>query len=451
MPVHSLRATPTMTRSLSHALRIGARTTVPPPLNPAARVAKRSSSHVPRKPEKPAAAGREPGLGTHCEIRGQNRADRYALQTVGRKALGGIASPKGTRYRLLNCQRATRNTSLGVDILAGPKGARFGGLQTCGSVWACSVCAAKITRHRETEIQKAMDEHRAAGGHCIMVSLTHSHKKRDELAQLVAGYGKATSSMKSWRGFKKLREDLGYLGEIRALEVTWGERNGFHPHGHELWFIGKKPTQAQLDKLEADIFTEWAKACEKHGLPAPSAKHGIKVSVAWSAAEYMAKFGRDQKWGAGKELTRNHSKKGGSAERFTPFDFLRAIEVGHQPGLMTGLFREYVKAYHGRRQCRWSDGLKKHFKIDEIEDAAAAEKVEAEHKLAGRISIDDWRNRVLAQPRDRRVELLEAFEQGGMQDVATLLATMPIGRCPEDIPDPTKRRKTTPIGMRQWS
>lgn len=377
------------------------------------------------------------GLGTPCEIRGQSRRDRFALQTVARSALRGEMSPTKKNFRIMNCQRAMGHQSDGskataVSILQGPTGARFGGLQTCGSVWLCKVCSDKITRRRECEIQHAMATYHAAGGHCIMVTLTHPHRRADALKPMVEKYAKAVRSMKSWRGFKKLRKEVGYVGEIRALEVTWGESNGFHGHGHELWFIDGKLDEHQIEALRLAIYDEWAKACTRAGLPKPSKKHGVDVAIAWSAAEYMAKFSRDQKWGAGKELTRSHSKRATTdkdeEERFTPFDFLRAIEVGHRPAEMTVLFREYAKAYHGRRQLHWSKGLKKRFGVEEVADQAAAEESEATHEVAGTISRFDWLNRVTTQPSDQRSRLLEAFEKGGMAAVATLVAAMPI-RC----------------------
>lgn len=373
-------------------------------------------------------ADRQGGLGTTCEIRGQTRQDRYALQNVARSVLMGQASPKGKAYRLLNCQRATGHDAKGVDLLQGPKGSRFGNLQTCGSVWTCAFCAAKIMRHREGEIQQAMDAHRKAGGRCVMVTLTHSHRRTDKLAPMVDGYAKAARSMKSYRAFKAIRKGIGYVGEIRALEVTWGDASGFHPHGHELWFIEGDQTMEQLEALRLAVFDQWAKACERAGLPAPSQKHGVDVSVAWSAAEYMAKFSRDQKWGAGKELTRAHSKRAGAkGERYTPFDFLRAIEVGHRPAQMTELFREYAHAYHGRRQLHWSSGLKDRFGIDDVSDEEAVEESEAAHTVAGTISLFDWRERVMKQGRDCRSAILEIHERDGMEAVHRFIAALPIG------------------------
>jgi hypothetical protein len=421
-----------MTRSLSHALHVGARTTVPPPKNPPARVAEKSRLRTPPVPKKPAAAGREPGLGNHCEITGQNssatyRAERFGVQRTACKALAWQRTPKGKSYRVLNCQRAVVDGNTAVQILQGPTAAKFGGLQTCGSVWTCAVCAEKISRYREGELAQAMRMHLCGGGFCLMVTFTHSHARGDSLAHMVSGYRAAMSSMTSWRAFKDLLLSIGFVGKVVALETTYGHDSGWHPHGHELWYIEKQLEEAELEELRLAIYRLWQKACIKHGLPAPNEKHGIAISYAESAAQYMAKANTAAKWTAAKEMTRGHSKQA-RGQRFAPFDLLRAMADGYQPEHMMTLFREYAYAYHGRNQLRWSRGLKARFDLVETEDEEVAAAVEAEHTVAGQIDLVDWRNRVMTQPTDRRAELLEAFEQGGMEAVTNLLGTMPI-RC----------------------
>jgi hypothetical protein len=431
LPVFSLRATPTMTRSLSHDLCTCARTSTPPPGNSVATVPKVAPTFacVPSLAD---------GLGTNCEITGRStesskrRTERYSLQRQSCKVLAWQLTPKKKPYRIHNCQRAIGHGSQGVKILEGPGGARFGGLQTCGSVWTCAVCAEKISRYREAELARAMGIHMAGGGFCLMVTFTHSHARGDSLAGMVSAYRKAMSSMTSWRPFKDLRKSLGYFGKVSALETTYGDDSGWHPHGHELWLIKAQPDEAALEKLRLSIFVQWKKACIEQGLPPPNEKHGVAISYAESAAQYMAKANTTAKWTAAKEMTRGHFKTA-RGQRFAPFDLLRAMADGYRPEQMQALFREYAKAYHGRRQLRWSKGLKKAFEVPEVKDEEAAELPEATHKVAGTISIPDWRNRVLMQPVDRRLELLELFEREGMQAVAGLIATMPM-RCRDPAP-----------------
>ena len=53
-------------------------------------------------------------------------------------------------------------TEMGMPILRSPdgSGARIAKIKTCGSVWACPVCAAKVAELRRRELQKAMVKHK---------------------------------------------------------------------------------------------------------------------------------------------------------------------------------------------------------------------------------------------------------------------------------------------------
>ena len=61
------------------------------------------------------------------------------------------------------------------------KTASYGGLQTCGSVWVCPVCGAKVVERRRGEIQQAMAQHRACGGEVHLLTLTAPHTRFDVL------------------------------------------------------------------------------------------------------------------------------------------------------------------------------------------------------------------------------------------------------------------------------
>ena len=71
------------------------------------------------------------------------------------------------------------------------KTASYGGLQTCGSVWVCPVCGAKVVERRRGEIQQAMAQHRACGGEVHLLTLTAPHTRFDVLEELQAKLGKA--------------------------------------------------------------------------------------------------------------------------------------------------------------------------------------------------------------------------------------------------------------------
>ena len=92
-----------------------------------------------------------------------------------------------------------------------PQNGQLWGLQTCGSVWVCPVCGAKVVERRRGEIQQAMAMHRACGGEVHLLTLTVPHTRFDALEGLLERQGKAL------QGFLRDRKVKGGI-----------QRNGLH-------------------------------------------------------------------------------------------------------------------------------------------------------------------------------------------------------------------------------
>ncbi|MEL7209627.1 MAG: protein rep, partial [Actinomycetota bacterium] len=110
------------------------------------------------------------------------------------------------------------------------------GIKTCGSVWACLLCAAKIRAARAAEIDHLAKAHLAAGGHCTMLTFTLPHYASDSLFELWEAMTRAWESMTSGQVYaERIKARYGILGFIKAVEVTIGF-HGWHPHLHVLIF-----------------------------------------------------------------------------------------------------------------------------------------------------------------------------------------------------------------------
>ena len=108
---------------------------------------------------------------------------------------------------------------------------------TCGSVWSCPVCTAKVQERRRAEIGKAVAWAYDSGKQAAMVTLTFPHYKQNNLDDLVKKQADALARFRRGSPWDRFKDRLDYAGLIRALELTYGE-NGWHPHTHELWFVG---------------------------------------------------------------------------------------------------------------------------------------------------------------------------------------------------------------------
>lgn len=345
------------------------------------------------------------------------RLNRFMLQSAARSIL-----PKQNRTR--TCLRNRRATDNGVEVWRALDftGAHYGNLMVCGSVWNCPVCAAKISERRRGELKQAIQAHGTNNGDVALVTLTFPHTRHDDLSDLLRRLSKALKLFKGNRAALKLRRFVGMQGNIRALEVTHGQENGWHPHIHEIWFI--EPGH-DLEWLRVELLRQWQRACRKAGLSLPSESHGVDVRPGHEAAWYVAKFGSedDSKWDMTHELTKANTKKGRNG-RSSPFDLLRRVAIQADKQAVA-LFNEYVTCFKGQRQLVWSRGLKKWFSIGESTDDDIAVEMREDAELLGSLTLHDWRKVLHSEARGLVLERARESWSAVVAFVSTLPALPP--------------------------
>jgi len=332
---------------------------------------------------------------------GQCRIERYALQSVVRHLLPNSRTAKCLRYVQKN------RGSVEVWKSTAYKRAHYAGLQTCASVWACPVCSAKISERRRAELLALIEAHKAAGGVVLLVTRTVPHKRADDLGELLAKISRAESSYKGHRDYKSVMQAFGLVGTVRAVEVTHGNANGWHPHVHELVFLS---APVVLADIEEDLSRIWSAAALRAGLELPSRAHGLTVQDGSKAAKYASK------WGLESELTQWHRKRG-KLESRTPFDLLRDVAERNDP-LSGHLFRQYAEAFHGRHQLQFSRGLKALYQIGEVTDEELVQAHDEDAFLLGSLDVEQWRTVCATESRGL---LLEVAANGGWDAVGRLL------------------------------
>ena len=268
-------------------------------------------------------------------------------------------------------------------VLRTHHGCHYGNLMVCGSVWACPPCASRVSERRREEIEQAVERHiEETGGKVFMITLTFPHGAEDNLKKMLKRLRKALTRFKGSRRMGKLKRFLEVVGTIRALEVTWGALNGWHPHVHEIWLLGPEFNEEDLEGLQEELLLLWQRACKRSGFSQPDAYHGVDITVGDDLAGYIAK------WGMGAELTKANIKQGKEG-RYTPWDLLRWYdETGEEQA--AELFREYVQAFHNARQLVWSRGLKARYGIGKCTDEELAKAQEEEAVIVIRIPMEDW-------------------------------------------------------------
>jgi len=336
------------------------------------------------------------------------RLEKFALQSTARKLL-----PKSRTAKCLRLRQANQD---GIDVFRSieHKTAHYGGLQTCGSVWACPVCAFKISERRRLEVLSPIDTHKDSGGDVLLLTLTNPHTKGDDLKEMVKAQAKAMSRFTGSRAIKTIWSDIGYIGSIRAWEITHGQINGWHPHFHILLFVD---SGVDCKALQSKLYAQWANACRLAGLPIPSELHGLKLDDGSKAAKYVSKWGLDY------EMTKGHTKKAKAGGR-SPFDLLRSrlYDDDKQAG---ALFVEFAGVYKGKRQLYWSPGLKAHFEVIEKTDEETAAELDDTAELLGKIEFEEWK---LILKYDLRGDVLELARFGwdAVRRLIDSLAVQPI-------------------------
>jgi len=339
----------------------------------------------------------------------ENRVIRYQRQSASRRLL-----PK---KRVSKCLRWKMAKNVKVLKSSEHKKCHYGDLMICGSVWDCPVCAGKISERRRVELTRAVEQHKEFGGSVYLITFTYSHKKHDDLQELLKKQSKAMIWFYQHRTYKEFAKRYEKQGRVRALEVNHGA-NGWHPHVHELWFLDLH--LQDLETLKLEIFNLWVKACARFDLGTPSWDHGVDVRGGGDAASYVSKFGLEDKkpgtkaWGIEDEITKASSKKArlGSRSAFQLLDDY--IDGDKQSG---ALFSEYSKAFHGKRQLTWSRGLKAVFDLDTMTDEELATQQEDKAVILAEIEPEQWKaiTRMSTPKMDNRVIVLTLAENGGVE------------------------------------
>ena len=357
------------------------------------------------------------------------RIQRFIRQSVARKFL-----PKSRTDKCLRLRQASKEIQVWQSIEH--KTTSFSGLQTCGSVWACPVCSAKIAERRRAEIVAAMAAHKSAGGCMNLLTLTAPHQRTDNLAELLKKQALALKKMFADFTVRKVLTEMGVLGQIRALEVTHGRKsdynNGWHPHYHLLLFAGSGVDLARFDRSQmmdwsVKLYQRWAACCVGAGLGMPSYEHGIKLDDGSKAANYVAK------WGLEHEMTRGHTKKAIHGE--TPFDMLDAYAEDPTDKQAGALFKEFAETFKGKQQLRWSPGLKKRYAIGESSDEELAAQMEDYAVMLGKITLDEWRDVLRVEGRGN---VLMLAANGGWDAVALYLKSISCNTNTSALPPTSK-------------
>lgn len=230
------------------------------------------------------------------------------------------------------------------------------GLTTCGSVWACPVCSAKILTHRKYEVDDAISAWVNQGGYFILETLTLCHRLGDTVAKqrdaLKVGWEAITHG-----SFSDNHKKAGQFGYLKVTEVTFG-KNGFHLHFHILRFMKGDLSKAAQNKWMTKIFNKWQRSITSAGFrkPLESGHHFERVYDPERLKGYFTK-GFDNP-GTNKSMSKP-----------SPVWDVLTEAIANPKSTHTFTWRTWESESKGMRQMTWSRNLRQSLGlVKELED-----------------------------------------------------------------------------------
>lgn len=284
------------------------------------------------------------------DLRVSNRETRY-LRRSELWHLSGMA-------RVRKCGRVM--TASHVTVRRSGKVTGLAGLATCGSVWACPVCNAKVMSRRALEIGAAVALWQAHKGRVAFVTLTMRHNRGHSLQALWDALAAAWQAVIGSRKWGRDVDRYGVEGWLRVVEVTQG-RNGWHVHVHALVFMREGASSFELAALHRSMFDRWRGQLVRKGFDAPTMAGQDARLISGpgdvALAGYFTKA-TDNAVRVGLEFTQTQTKTTRTAFSTAPVWSLLdgLLNTGEVEYLND--WREWERGSKGRRQLTWSQGLR---------------------------------------------------------------------------------------------
>lgn len=366
-----------------------------------------------------------------------NRALRYE----GRQILRSVTADR----RCQDCGRATISPggSVGVRLTNHSSGrvAGYAGIASCGRIWLCPVCNAKVMARRAVDVGAALTWASVEGIQVIWGSLTSRHNAQSDLRELLDIHREAwrlVGKTRAWKISNATRQvphrhhercesecarrldfidtgARGRVGYIRASELTIG-RNGWHPHFHPIIFYRGTPDQAQ--RFADALVREWVYGVEAAGGDA-RVEGSQQLRVLDSASAFDALSGYITKAtyepsALALETVWSQGKKGRGRARETVAHWQLLAEIGKGLADDVERWEQLEESINEHRMITWSRGLRSIVGIgadEKTDEEIAAEEVGTKDDTLVFLGRQGW---LMIRDNYMAAQLLDVVEDGGM-------------------------------------
>lgn len=309
-----------------------------------------------------------------------------------------------------------------VELRSADGRASFSGVVSCGAVWLCPPCNAKIAAYRALEVAAVTQQAVLEGRPMLFGALTLRHDQRARLDTLLDLQRAAWRMMTTGRAWQELKVQAGgILDHARTLEINHGD-NGWHPHWHPLFVLAAGVSEKQAEQIAALLVARWVACVAAIGGTAEVAAQSLHlVRNAPAVGAYIS----DQTFG-GKttrvrvdlEMTAAQNKSGMTRAGGTRshWGIIEDLWMGIDLHRSKALYAHLEAFSYRVRQLTWSRNLRTWAGLgaDKSDDDVAAA---AEGLAVAQLTPAGWDE--LAK-KNLALRTLQTFERSGMDAVTAL-------------------------------
>ena len=307
------------------------------------------------------------------------------------------------------------NSNQPVRLCKNDKGGLFfNGVANCGGYWRCPVCALKISENKKELLSGLIGAHQLKGFSIGFLTLTVRHSRFDTLKKSLDKISENYRSFQNQRFFSRNKIDLGFIGQVKTLEITYSMVNGWHPHLHVLFFYNHSDSN-KIENFQKDFISRWFKYKDNNGTLGGQNQQILSSDNALS--NYLAKYDITS------EMTKGQIK---SSKGLTPFTALAKIACGDYADYMEkhrlyGVYAQYVEQTQGKHFVNISNSLRQEYSefMEEFNktDEEIVNEVNIDEVLL-KVSLPIWK---LICKNDLQPLVLIKYKENNLEGVYNLL------------------------------
>jgi hypothetical protein len=272
--------------------------------------------------------------------------------------------------------------------------AYYSGLQTCSSVWCCPVCAHRIAQEKTDKMRGVMKYAESADLLPIMVTLTARHNRYMKLDDFKEKFKSAYRYLKQLTSYRTMLENIDVQHSVRAAEVKYSLKNGWHYHLHVLMLLPRNIVKSgdKVAEFTEKLPEKWLSCLNRYDLTGID-EIACNVKADDSVPEhYLSKLGLqdDTTTAAGLEISGGQRKMRGG---FTIWQILDAAYDNNidadQRARFERLYLEYATSMTGDNWITCSHGL--NALIEDVELDETDETDDETEELVISIPDEIWR------------------------------------------------------------